>query len=76
MWKINGFRYRKKICREFGIKLTQTAFTSDFSSANAERAGYRTDVSMKFSEIVEKHPNLAELENVKSKAITLKSLII
>lgn len=36
------------MCREFGIKLTQTSFTSDYSNVNADRAGYKTDVAMRY----------------------------
>lgn len=34
---------RKAMCQEFGIKLTQSSFTSDHSNANADKAGYKTD---------------------------------
>lgn len=64
------------MCREFGVKMTQTAFTSDYSNANADRAGFKTDVAMTYSDIVEKHPKLSKLANIKSTQIALKSLII
>lgn len=35
---------RKAMCQEFGLKFTQTIFTSDFSNANADKAGFQTDV--------------------------------
>lgn len=64
------------MCREFGVKLTQTAFTSDFSNANADKAGFKTDVAINYSEIVEKYPRLAKLANVRSKQVALKSMVI
>lgn len=39
--------YRRAVGRAFGIKLTQTSFTSDFSNANADKAGYKTDVALR-----------------------------
>lgn len=39
---------RIAMCREFGIKLTQTIFTSDFSNVNADRAGYKTDRAIRY----------------------------
>lgn len=64
------------MCRAFGVKLTQTAFTSDYSNANADRAGFKTDVVMDYSDIVDKYPKLARLANIKSTQIALKSLVI
>lgn len=40
---------RKAMCRAFGVTLTQTSFTSDFSNANADKAGYKTDVALKYA---------------------------
>lgn len=37
------FVIRKLACQEFGVKLTQTIFSSDFSSRNAENMGFKTD---------------------------------
>lgn len=39
---------RKAVCREFDIKLTQTIFTSDYSNANADKAGYKTDLAIRY----------------------------
>lgn len=36
------------MCREFDIHLTQTSFTSDFSNKNADKAGYKTDVVLRY----------------------------
>lgn len=38
---------RKPICEEFGIKVTSTVFTSQFSSRIADKAGYKTDNSIR-----------------------------
>ncbi|KAJ6650023.1 Phosphatase Herzog, partial [Pseudolycoriella hygida] len=34
---------RKSICQEFGLKITHTIFTSNFSNKNADKAGFQTD---------------------------------
>lgn len=39
---------RKTICREFGLKFTQTIFSSDFSNVNADKAGFQTDVVLTY----------------------------
>lgn len=84
------------MCREFDIHLTQTSFTSDFSNRNADKAGYKTDVALRYFknihhsihcldeyfyyfsyvDIAEKYPRLGKLAAIKSKELTLKSLII
>lgn len=39
---------RKAMCREFGLKFSGTMFTSNFSNANADKAGFQTDVSITY----------------------------
>lgn len=38
---------REAVCREFGIKLTTSSFTSDFSNRNADKAGFKLDVTIR-----------------------------
>lgn len=49
-------------------------FSSDYSNKNAERVGYKTDAEIKYEEIAKLHPEF-ELSRVKSKAMTIKSLV-
>lgn len=39
---------RESICKEFGIKLTSTSFTSEFSNRVADRAGFKVDVVLRY----------------------------
>lgn len=34
---------RRVFCKEFGVKLTSTAFTSDFSNRIADKVGFKPD---------------------------------
>lgn len=43
----NRKSYRKSMCKEFGLTVTHTIFSSDFSNRNAARAGFKTDVSLR-----------------------------
>lgn len=36
-------KIRKEICKEFGIRLTSTIFTSDTSNRIADRVGFKLD---------------------------------
>lgn len=38
---------RKSMCKEFGLTVTHTIFSSDFSNRNAAKAGFKTDVSLR-----------------------------
>lgn len=40
-------RFRQKICNTYGLKLTHTFFTSDFSNHNADKAGFTKNVALK-----------------------------
>lgn len=42
---------RKAMFQEFGLKFTQTIFTSDFSNANADKVGFQTDVAIRYGSI-------------------------
>lgn len=37
---------RKLICKTFGLKISHTIFSSDFSNKNADVAGFQLDVAM------------------------------
>lgn len=37
---------RKLVCQEFGIKVTHSMFSSDYSSKNAERAGFELNAEI------------------------------
>lgn len=65
---------REAICKEFGIKLTATVFTSDYSNRSADKVGFKLDASLSYDDIHKKHPELEGIGNVKSKYLTLKSL--
>lgn len=39
---------RRLVCQEFGIKVTHSMFSSDYSNKNAERTGYITDAEIKY----------------------------
>lgn len=43
---ILALSYRKFLCKEFGLALTHTIFSSDYSNRNADKVGFKTDVSM------------------------------
>lgn len=55
--------FREAVCREFGIQLTQTAFTSDFSNKIADKAGYKTDVALKYEQSTQYEHELNTLIN-------------
>lgn len=38
---------RGLLCKEFGLKLTHTIFSSDFSNRNADKVGFKADVIIK-----------------------------
>lgn len=38
---------RNIVCQEFNIKLSHSIFSSDFSNRNAEKAGFKTDCSIR-----------------------------
>lgn len=38
---------REAICKEFGIKLTSTLFTSDFSNRIADKVGFKLDIRLR-----------------------------
>lgn len=39
---------RKLICKEYGLKFTQTVFTSNFSNRNADKTGFVTNVALSY----------------------------
>lgn len=39
---------RKLLCKEYGLKFTQTVFSSDFSNRNADRVGFVTNVTLSY----------------------------
>lgn len=41
-------RVRRAVCKEFGIKLTSTVFTSDFSNRIADKVGFKLDVGLRY----------------------------
>lgn len=45
------------MCRKFGLKFTQTIFTSDFSNRNADNVGFKLDVAIKYILIFFLHYN-------------------
>lgn len=58
----------------FGINLTHTLFLSDFSNANADKAGFQLDIGFTYDELMKINPEF-QYENVLSKRATLKTLI-
>lgn len=48
MNNVNIFDFRKAMCREFGLKVAQTSFSSDFSNANADKVGFKTDIALRY----------------------------
>lgn len=38
---------RKLLCKEYGLKFTQTIFSSDYSNKNADRVGFVSNVAIK-----------------------------
>lgn len=66
------FLQRDRIAAPFGIKFTQTVFSSDFSNANADKAGFHLDVIVAYDEFNDINP---ELKNVKSKGMAVKTLV-
>lgn len=45
-------KIRRAICKDFDLKLTSTAFTSDFSNRIADKVGFKRDYGMRYSTIV------------------------
>lgn len=39
---------RKLLCKAYGLKFTQTVFSSDFSNRNADRAGFVTNATLTY----------------------------
>ncbi|XP_055310814.1 uncharacterized protein LOC129573785 [Sitodiplosis mosellana] len=66
---------RKNLCNEFALKLTHTFFTSDFSNHNADKAGFETNVAIKYEDVIKTHPRFNHIKNIKSKAMTLKTMV-
>lgn len=64
---------RARFAAPFGIKITQTLFTSDFSNANADKAGFELDIGLTYDELNEINPDF-KFENAPSKRVTIKTL--
>lgn len=65
---------RARVAAPFGLKLTETLFSSDFSNANADKAGFHLDVGFTYDELMKINPGF-QYENVPSKGVTIKTLI-
>ncbi|XP_031621398.1 uncharacterized protein LOC116339578 [Contarinia nasturtii] len=66
---------RKKLCKQYNLKLTHTFFTSDYSNQNADKVGFETNVALKYEDVIKAHPRFSHIANIKSKGMTLKTLM-
>lgn len=58
----------------FGLKFTQTVFTSDFSNQNADKAGFILDAEFTFDELNRMNPEF-QFKNVPSSRVSLKTFV-
>lgn len=65
---------RKLVCQEFGIKVTHSMFSSDYSNRNAERCGFVTNAEIRYEDVVKTHPEF-DVSKVKSTAMAIKSQV-
>ncbi|XP_058116220.1 uncharacterized protein LOC131287958 [Anopheles ziemanni] len=66
---------RVPICKAFGLRLTSTNFTAIASQTAAVKAGFKTDLEMRYDEFVTMDPSLT-FEGIKGTSIKLMSLVI
>ncbi|XP_055310798.1 uncharacterized protein LOC129573781 [Sitodiplosis mosellana] len=69
-------RCREAICREFGIRMTSTVFTADSSNRIADKVRFKMDKIIRYKDLCNAHPLINSLkENIKSDAMTIKSIV-
>ncbi|XP_055310841.1 uncharacterized protein LOC129573786 [Sitodiplosis mosellana] len=67
-------RSRKPFCEAFGIKLTSTIFTSNFSNKIADNVGFKLDRVLSYADIRNDYPEF-NLPPINSDLLTLKTLV-
>lgn len=73
--RLSHSQRRRQLAAPFGFKISQTLFTSDFSNANADKAGFQLDVAISFDELNAINPDF-HFDNMSSRGVAIKTLIL